>query len=64
MSRIGYHFSRNLGNQDLLLKNIKNVKLASLNFQDLASTVLIDDYNKMLLDSIDCQKSVSGKQLV
>ena len=64
MSRIGYHFSRNLGNQDLLLKNIKNVKLASLNFQDLASTVLIDDYHKMLLYSIDCQKSVSGKQLV
>ena len=42
----------------------KNMKSASLNFHDSASTALIDDYHETLLDIINCQKSVSGKQLV
>ena len=33
------------------------MKSASLNFQDSASTALIDDYHKTLLDIINCQKS-------
>ena len=33
------------------------MKLASLNFHDSASTALIDDYHKTLLDIINCQKS-------
>ena len=33
------------------------MKLASLNFHDSASTALIDDYYKMLLDIINYQKS-------
>ena len=35
----------------------KKVKTASLNFYDSASTLLIDDYHKMLLDIINCQNS-------
>ena len=34
----------------------KKMKLASLNFHNAASTVLIDDYHKMLLYIINCQK--------
>ena len=45
-------------------KYIKKMKLASLNFLDSASTMLIDDYHKTLPDIINCQKSVGGKQLV
>ena len=41
----------------MLLKNIKKIKSASLNFQDSASTALIDDYDKTLLDINDYQKS-------
>ena len=41
----------------MLLKNIKKMKLASLNFHDSASTALIDDYHKTLLDIINCQES-------
>ena len=37
----------------MLLKNIKK----SLNFHDSASIALIDDYDKTLLDIMDCQKS-------
>ena len=33
------------------------MKSASLNFHDSASTALIDDYHKTLLDIINCQKS-------
>ena len=33
------------------------MKSASLNFHDSASTALTDDYHKMLLDIINCQKS-------
>ena len=40
------------------------MKLASLNFHDSDLTALRDDFHKMLLDIINCQKSVSGKQLV
>ena len=35
----------------------KKMKSASLNFHDSASTALIDDYHKTLLDIINCQKS-------
>ena len=41
----------------MLLKNIKKMKSASLNFYDSASTLLIDDYYKTLLDIMNCQKS-------
>ena len=34
----------------------KQMKWASLNFHDSASTVLIHDYHKALLDIINCQK--------
>ena len=40
------------------------MKWVSLNFHDSTSTALIDDYHKTLLDIINCQKSVSRKQLV
>ena len=33
------------------------MKSASLNFHDSASTALIDEYDKTLLDIINCQKS-------
>ena len=33
------------------------MKSASLNFHDSASTALIDDHHKTLLDIINCQKS-------
>ena len=33
------------------------MKSASLNFHDSATTALIDDYHKKLLDIIYCQKS-------
>ena len=42
----------------------QKMKSASLNFHDSASTALIDDYHKTVLDIMNCQKSVSGKQLV
>ena len=42
----------------------KHVKSTSLNFHVSASTALIDDYHKMLLDIINRQKSVSIKQLI
>ena len=32
----------------------KNMKSASLNFHDSASTALIDDYHKTLLDIFNC----------
>ena len=35
----------------------KKMKSASLNFYDSASTALIDDYDKTLLDIMNCQKS-------
>ena len=35
----------------------KKMKSASLNVHDSASTALIDDYHKTLLDIINCQKS-------
>ena len=35
----------------------KKMKSASLNFHDSASTALIDDYHKTLLDIINGQKS-------
>ena len=41
----------------MLLKNIKKMKSASLNCHESASTALIDDYHKTLLDIINCQKS-------
>ena len=33
------------------------MKSAGLNFHDSASTALIDDYHKTLMDIINCQKS-------
>ena len=36
---------------------MKKRKPSSLNFHDSASTALIDDYHKTLLDIINCQKS-------
>ena len=41
----------------MFLKNIKKIKSEGENFHDSASTALIDDYDKTLLDIIDCQKS-------
>ena len=32
------------------------MKSASFNFHNSASTALLDDYNKMLLDTIKCKK--------
>ena len=58
-SRVGYHFARNFGKPGIVTQ-----KSASLSFHDSASTELIDDYHKTLLDIINCRKSVSGKQLV
>ena len=37
-------------------KKYKQVKSASLNFHDSASTALLHDYHKALLDIINCQK--------
>ena len=41
----------------LVLEKYKKMKSASLNFHDSASTALIDNYHKTLLDTINCQKS-------
>ena len=53
-----------LSKPGIATQKLKKLKSASLNFHDSASTALIDDCNKMLLDIINCQKLVSGKQLV
>ena len=38
----------------------KQMKSASLNFHDSASTAMIQDYHKALLDIINCQNRNSG----
>ena len=37
-----------------MLKNIKNVRSASLNFDDSPLIAFLDDYDKTLLDIINC----------
>ena len=42
---------------EIATQKYEKMKSASLNFHDSASTALIDDYHKTLLDIINCQKS-------
>ena len=41
----------------IVTQKYKQMKSASLNFHNSASTALIHDYHKTLLDIINCQKS-------
>ena len=62
--KIRVSFLTKLRKPGIATQKYKKMKSVSLNFHDSTSTLLIDDYHKKLLDIINCQKSVSGKQLV